>query len=551
MTPLVAIRSSPSMTGAPTSRSDLVSSGEGFRDEYFVVDGDVGTSLSVGADFVVVVIGRIDELPAHPLGRLTRPVSEHLLDGWRRMGTDVLRGAVGDFSVLCYDRRSTDVFAFRDIAGAIPIYLVGGRHLVVTTTLASALREAEQVTVDRTWTRAYLAGRWPEADRTPYAEIALLPPGHLAVAADREWRTRRLDDWQWADDVSEDISESAERFRSLFDDAVRRRLVDADGGTAVTTSGGLDSSSVLVTARAVSPDRPLTALALAFTDRRGDERVYQEAVARAAGARLAWIPADEAGGPFGDGPQELLRMHSGPPLIGNWFLHAAARRRAEELGIARVLDGEDGDGVLGGSPLYLADLLGRGRLVAWAGETLAWCSANGADVRRTARRSIREVRRAVRTGRRGNVYQPSVRALVDGGYLSNITAAAHQIWSALPGGVFHPFLDRRVVEYALSLPTAQRVRRGRSKVLLRQAMAGRLPPIVADRPGKANISHPFVSALQGAQRSILHEGLALATTQLRDFNTETVPALNEHMSASDMYRAYRFACVAFWLSDHR
>jgi asparagine synthase (glutamine-hydrolysing) len=61
----------------------------------------------------------------------------------------------------------------------------------------------------------------------------------------------------------------------------------------------------------------------------------------------------------------------------------------------------------------------------------------------------------------------------------------------------HPFLDRRVVEFALSLPDEQRWQRGRTRHVLRRAMNGRLPAIVRDRPdiGKGDLSHLYEEAL--------------------------------------------------------
>jgi asparagine synthase (glutamine-hydrolysing) len=416
----------------------------------------------------------------------------------------------------------------------------------VTTSLATALAEVEKPTVDWEWTRSYLAGRWPEAGRTPYAEITLLPPGLLAVTESSGWHSEQLDQWRWVEDVPGNVDESAERFRALFDDAVRRRLLSTAAGSAVTTSGGLDSSSVLVTARHVAPDRPLIALALRFTDARGDERGFQEAVAKAAGAQLVWVETDETPGPFGHGPDELLDEHSGPPLIGNWFLHAAVRRRAEDLGIGRVLDGEDGDGVVGGDPTYLADLVGRGRLIEWALETTALSRVHGGNLNRLVRRSLGQARSAMRAGQLGHLHQQSVRGLVQGGYLSSVTAEAHRMWAGLPGGIGHPFLDRQLMEYAIAVPPQQRLRRGRSKVLLRRAMDGRLPQLVADRNDKANLAHPFVSALLGPQRPLLEEGIAIARTGLARLAGCSVPILTPGMSADTLYSAYRYASVAYW-----
>ena len=50
----------------------------------------------------------------------------------------------------------------------------------------------------------------------------------------------------------------------------------------------------------------------------------------------------------------------------------------------------------------------------------------------------------------------------------------------------HPFLDRRLVEFMLRLPPAQKLFKGATKAVLRRAMRGILPESIRLRSGKAN-----------------------------------------------------------------
>ncbi len=60
----------------------------------------------------------------------------------------------------------------------------------------------------------------------------------------------------------------------------------------------------------------------------------------------------------------------------------------------------------------------------------------------------------------------------------------------------HPFFDRRVMEYCLSLPAEQRMKGGKSRSILRRALRDELPNEVQNRLGKAilgvNIKHNLV-----------------------------------------------------------
>jgi asparagine synthase (glutamine-hydrolysing) len=70
-----------------------------------------------------------------------------------------------------------------------------------------------------------------------------------------------------------------------------------------------------------------------------------------------------------------------------------------------------------------------------------------------------------------------------------------------------PLLDHRIVELALNLPAAMKLDRGRTKVILRQAMAGRLPETTL-RKAKEGFSMPIKHWLNGPLRGLTHELLA-------------------------------------------
>jgi asparagine synthase (glutamine-hydrolysing) len=59
----------------------------------------------------------------------------------------------------------------------------------------------------------------------------------------------------------------------------------------------------------------------------------------------------------------------------------------------------------------------------------------------------------------------------------------------------HPFLDRRIAEFALAIPEEQRWRGRYPKYVLRQAMKGLLPERIRTRTTKADFSHVFADVL--------------------------------------------------------
>jgi asparagine synthase (glutamine-hydrolysing) len=66
-----------------------------------------------------------------------------------------------------------------------------------------------------------------------------------------------------------------------------------------------------------------------------------------------------------------------------------------------------------------------------------------------------------------------------------------------------PFLDRRLIEFSLAIPSEQKLADGWTRLILRRAMEGILPPEVQWRIHKADLSYNFVRRLQNDDRRIL------------------------------------------------
>ncbi len=70
-----------------------------------------------------------------------------------------------------------------------------------------------------------------------------------------------------------------------------------------------------------------------------------------------------------------------------------------------------------------------------------------------------------------------------------------------------PFLDQRVAEFAASLPVNYKLRRGRSKYILKRAVGPLLPPFVTRR-GKKGFGVPVAEWLKGRLRPLARDMLA-------------------------------------------
>jgi asparagine synthase (glutamine-hydrolysing) len=231
-----------------------------------------------------------------------------------------------------------------------------------------------------------------------------------------------------------------------------------------------------------------------------------------------------------------------PNLFLHWGLYAAARTAR----VTALLDGIDGDRVISHGIGLLRDLARSGRWVRlgreiaglsgkyrrparqilkthvlgpWIPEFLgeAWRGARGrrsrfdppafvrADfARRTGLRERIHAQRSLRALGVASARAEHLRALVDGRIAAAVEVAdrAAAAFSIEPR---YPFLDRRVVEFSLGLASEQKLDGGWTRMVMRRAMEGILPPAVQWRPGKTDLSANFVCRLIDAARPYLGE----------------------------------------------
>jgi asparagine synthase (glutamine-hydrolysing) len=83
--------------------------------------------------------------------------------------------------------------------------------------------------------------------------------------------------------------------------------------------------------------------------------------------------------------------------------------------------------------------------------------------------------------------------------------------------VRQPFLDHRLVEFALSLTDESLFHRGESKRVLRAAMRGMVPDVILDRRDKVGFATPWASWWTGSAGVALGEVLCQAERDLASY----------------------------------
>jgi asparagine synthase (glutamine-hydrolysing) len=348
----------------------------------------------------------------------------------------------------------------------------------------------------------------PDDARTGFVGIQrLLPGGSLHVGRNllpsqhRYWHAAAL-----FGRFSGDRTEAADELWARLLEGVDRSL---EGPTGVLVSGGLDSAAV--TAAAALLGRPLSLVHVAFPEfADAAEEPYARAVAASARAELEVLSGNA--GPWN--PEEDLELSVIPYLTPPGYTANVGLARLAERGVAVALDGNDGDGVLGYSGREWGELLTTGavrplwRLAATYGARRV-VRGVASDVlppavpdilrRRHPRPptylehieryfdpSLHERMRSVDHDRwRPPIREWRRRQLRQVSPVTTVRMEEHELRGARFGvDLRHPFADRELVEFLVSLPASIKSDPMRSKALLRDALAGHAPDEVVQRSEK-------------------------------------------------------------------
>ena len=329
--------------------------------------------------------------------------------------------------------------------------------------------------------------------------------------------------------------QQVEQFRELFFDACRLRL-RSDVPIATAISGGLDSSSSLAAVHALGAEsvaRRPSDWARAFTivapGTEHDELAYAVAACDAVGVEPTVIDLFERCDP--DDIDEYLFLTEGRPLtnLPAWYLYRTMR----EHGIRVSMDGQGADEILVG---YAVDAI-RGLLLegSWLRRplrTFDLCSTIAAQAHDSpyARMRARMLLVSSSPGlRRAASRSGSLRSRIPAVLEPDHDPATWEMARTLPplnavafmavnDGIQRllerydvlsmssgleirmPFLDWRLVCYALSLPGESIAGHGFMKRILRDAMAPDLPDVVRARKQKLQFQGPIRSLLQEPAR---------------------------------------------------
>jgi asparagine synthase (glutamine-hydrolysing) len=504
----------------------------------------------------------------------TRSDTEVIVHLYEEHGDAFVERLRGMFAFALWDAKRRRLVLVRDRMGVKPLYYAlpqdGGIEVAFASELKSLLRvPGVSRELDLESLASYLAYLYVPHPRTIVRGARKLPPGHMLVAEDGRVDVRRY----WSLDADAAGAEpDPERVWELVAEAVELRLV-ADVPIGSFLSGGIDSSSIVAAAseRGAEPPKTFTVVFPRREERLYDEREDARTIAAAFRTRHHELEAVANAG-------ELLPVivrHFDEPFGNPTALLVYELSRLTRKHVKVALAGDGADELFAGYPrfrgLAAADwyrrVPGPVRAVAAAGARALPESTRGRHGLRRAREfalapmespdatyvswiTYFDVqRRAALLGsgvqERLRESPPPERFLEElferapRGDLVNRFSFV-ELQSFLPCNVLEygdrmsmahglevraPYTDHRLVEHVLALPGTAKLQRGRTKAILRRALAGRVPERPLEKR-KIGFNPPMGLWLNRELRSLVDSHLSREQVEARGlFRPEAVERL--------------------------
>jgi asparagine synthase (glutamine-hydrolysing) len=480
----------------------------------------------------------------------TRSDTEVIVHCYEEFGDVFLEHLDGMFAIALWDQKMKKLILGRDRLGKKPIYYLKWGETFIFASEIKAILEYHDIhpMLNVSVLKHFLSYRSTPRETTFFRHIMKVPPGNALIQqgnyiTKREyWTLPQQSEWHLSDE------EYISRFRTLFENAVRKRLM-SDVPLGVYLSGGIDSSSITAIASRFS-ERPIDTFSIGFGVRT-DEFSFARLVSDQFQTNHREIMVNQKN-VLSILPKILWYLDepiADPAIVPIYIMSELTKKK-----VSVVLMGEGADELLAGYPKYKL----FSPLFRWIPQKIRYS--------------------LYRYSPPSNVFdEKEQEALLLSNHMSQISPMENEK-SIVPGGLNHlllrdmtfwlpeyllmkvdkmtmahgleariPFLDYHLVEFASHLPENWKLRGLTGKYILRRSFADTLPSQITKRP-KKGFPMPLNSWLSGEMRDIFNEKISRSAIVNRLFDQgEVQKILNGYRNSLNPISQFRYTNKAWEL----
>ncbi len=443
---------------------------------------------------------------------------ELLLELFRKWESKLPSFLDGEFAFALYDAKNKKYFCARDPLGIKALYYTKSEedykfssNIDELLNLPNILKKPNLKSM-----KIMLYHGVVDYTDTMYEGIYRIPPGHFMIIKDGK---EQLERYWFPENIEIDYNisekEAAKKLKELFLKAVDQSVTHLEE-TAFEVSGGLDSSSVVsLLSQTINPSS-IDSYSMDFGKFKCDEGKYVDSILDKYPLHHQKISSDKLDYQNKYSLKNLYKMSPNWPIVLTFAMTLPMLEQMKKDGKRVVLTGQGGDHLFTGTPLALYDLFKRLKFAMVYQEIRTYKKPWNAVKSYIIRPIIGE--KAFETvkefmGRSAEEQDPFMNKQSN---MENLTQkigiSSHTFKNdldtitslhnstVLDGNIFHcaenyfdiefrhPFFNKDLIEFALSLPPEMKYQKKTIKWIWRKAMDGILPDMIRDRKDKAEFS---------------------------------------------------------------
>lgn len=437
--------------------------------------------------------------------------TEVVLAAYQQWGENCLSMFNGMWSIVLWDNVKKSLFVSNDRYGVKPLYYVAKKDELIFCSEQKQFFSFSNVlkSYNEDNLKIFIEEGYSDFDETTfYKNISRFKPSHYLSVSLRDLNEFNLTAKQYYK-LPETIkkykaNDAIDEFQALLADAVKLRM-RSDVPYGFSISGGLDSSAILYIASELIPKNDLKTFAAIFPGMDGDESEYVKLVDKNLGISTKFI------NPFNDFTIEDFEKHiyqlDAPVQSTSFYAAWSVARLVKDNNIKVLLVGQGSDEVFAGYHhhfyRYCRELISGGAILNYLSLVSAYSKLKSIPVQKIHIIILNEFKLIAKfklgLSKIDNKLSQNWQTASTLIQLLKYDLTSHMLpfmlraddRSSMKFGIEtrHPFMDYRLIDFGLSLPSDLKIKDGWQKWIIRESMI-ELPHSIRYRTDKKGYTTP-------------------------------------------------------------
>ena len=504
-------------------------------------DIDICNSWGIITNFIGDITNRVDLIEQLGLNKDVKN-SKLISYAYKQWGKSFAKKIYGFFSIIIFETKNKSIIAINDHLGSKPLYFFkSSNDFFISSEINTILKMVDRKSPNYSRIRDYFIFFNGKPGETFFNDILRLEPGSQMYFCDNEITTKKYFNYDLKNKlVYKNDYEYEEHFREIFThtiSALSHNLDDEKIGSSL--SGGLDSSSITCTLKYLNKDVvPQSVLFEGLNDRdtlMADERSYVDDVSKKYSLKVDYLSLSDSGC-ISEYP-EAIHQNDEPPSLINGYIHSAIFKNLKANKIDTLFDGYDGDTSVSHGYEHLFELGRKLKLFELFKEysdmhklygvkkinytkaikhyvlksyipmKILWLRSKYKPVSMVPLEWYKKLNAEIIDPPDFKEVYNNYNGLPIPNVFSKNSQYAHYLdiinptiemslnlinHSASRYGIDmkFPFMDRKLIEFCLSIPSSQKLKNGVSRSILRRSLKNIIPNSIYNRHTKSDLS-PF------------------------------------------------------------